>query len=66
MSELTSTDTPEPVDSEVSVQAASIASEALTELARIVEGFVVDGKVVGAELAVIKDRQVLLHEVFGY
>ncbi len=64
--EPTPADVTEPVAAEVSDQAESIAPEALVELSQIVEGFVADGKVVGAELAVIQDRQVLLHEVYGW
>ncbi|MCA9870286.1 MAG: serine hydrolase, partial [Anaerolineae bacterium] len=64
--EPTPMDVPEPVAEEVSVEAESITPEALAELSQIVEGFVADGKIVGAELAVIQDQQVLLHEVYGW
>lgn len=64
--EPTATAEPEPVAREVTNQTQDISPGALAELQQIVEGFVADGKVVGAELAVIKDRQVLLHEAFGW
>jgi len=64
--EPTATAEPEPVAREVTNQTQDISPEALAELQQIVEGFVADGKVVSAELAIIKDRQVLLHEAFGW
>ena len=40
--------------------------EALAELVEIVSVYVEDEKVVGAELAVIKNREIVLHEAFGW
>jgi CubicO group peptidase (beta-lactamase class C family) len=62
----TATPAPGPVAEEVTEQTQGITPEALAELRQIVEDFVADGKVVGAELAIIEDRQVLLHEAFGW
>jgi CubicO group peptidase (beta-lactamase class C family) len=58
--------TAEPAIAAVSDDSDSIDPAALAELSRLVEGFVAGGKVVGAEVAVIKDQQVLLHEAFGW
>ena len=40
--------------------------DALRQLADVVRGWVRDGKVVGAELHVIKNRRTVLHEGFGH
>ncbi|MCP4212878.1 MAG: alpha/beta fold hydrolase [Halieaceae bacterium] len=43
-----------------------IDPEALAELVEIVSGYVEEEKVVGAELAVVKNRKIVLHEAFGW
>ena len=54
---------PFPYDSP---ESQGISSEALGELADIVWGFFEGGKIVGAELLVIKNRTIVLHEGIGW
>ncbi|MEW5825572.1 MAG: serine hydrolase [Candidatus Bipolaricaulota bacterium] len=49
-----------------SPESQGVASEALQDLAEIVRGFVENDGIVGAELVVLKNRCVLLHESFGW
>ena len=42
-----------------------MSAETLGELADIVQGYVEEGRIVGAELMVLKNRYIVLHEVFG-
>jgi len=44
----------------------AISPQALQELAEIVSGYVQDDKVVGAELLVLKNRRIVLHQAFGW
>ena len=47
-------------------ESEGIDPPALAALVEIVSAFVQDDKIVGAELAVIKNRKILLHEAFGW
>jgi CubicO group peptidase (beta-lactamase class C family) len=47
-------------------ESQGISSEALDELTGIVDGYVEQDTIVGAELVIIKNRNVILHEIFGY
>jgi len=49
-----------------SPESQGLSSEALEELADVVRGYIEDEKIVGAELAVIKNRRVVLHEAIGW
>jgi CubicO group peptidase (beta-lactamase class C family) len=49
-----------------SPESQEISPEALQALVEIVSGHVQDDKVVGSELMVLKNRQVVLHEAFGW
>jgi CubicO group peptidase (beta-lactamase class C family) len=51
---------------DASPESQGISPEALRELGEIVSGYVRDDKVVGAELMVLKNRRIVLHEVFGW
>ncbi len=46
-------------------ESQNIAAESLNGLAAAVDGFVQDGRIVGAELLVIKNRKTVLHRAFG-
>jgi len=48
------------------LEAQVLSTKSLKKLAEIVEGFIKNDYIVGAELLVIKKRNVLLHEVFGW
>jgi CubicO group peptidase (beta-lactamase class C family) len=50
----------------VAAESQEISPEALQALADIVNGYVQDDKVVGAELMVLKNRRIVLHETFGW
>jgi hypothetical protein len=43
-----------------------MSSETLGKLSDIVQGYVDEERIVGAELMVLKNRYVVLHEVFGW
>ena len=58
------TDAPPPFPS-ASPASQGMSAEALDELADTVRGYVKDEVIVGGELMVIKNRHVVLHEVFG-
>ncbi|MEA3334743.1 MAG: serine hydrolase domain-containing protein [Chloroflexota bacterium] len=60
------TSTPAPTNTPASPESQDMDPAALAELVEIVSGYVENEKVVGAELAVIKNRQVVLHEAFGW
>jgi CubicO group peptidase (beta-lactamase class C family) len=49
-----------------SPESVGLSSQALDELARRVEEWVRDGRIVGAELLLVKSRQVVLHEAIGW
>jgi len=49
-----------------SPESQEIPPEAVQALAEIVSGYVQDDKVVGAELMVLKNRRIVLHEAFGW
>ncbi|MFG1691594.1 serine hydrolase domain-containing protein [Gemmatimonadota bacterium] len=49
-----------------SPESVGLSSGALEDLALRVEGWVQDGRIVGAELLVVKSRQVVLHEAIGW
>ena len=51
---------------EASPESVGLSTEALTELAAEVQSYVEREMAVGAELMVIKDRQTVLHEAFGW
>jgi hypothetical protein len=50
---------------QLSPQSQDMSAEALGELADIVHGYAEEGRIVGAELMVLKNRYIVLHEVFG-
>ena len=58
------TDAPPPFPS-ASPASQGMSAKALDELADTVRGYVTDEVIVGGELMVIKNRHVVLHEVFG-
>ena len=47
-------------------ESQGLSSEALEQLVDVVRGYVEDDKIVGAELAVLKNRQIVLHEAVGW
>lgn len=49
-----------------SPESVGIPGAALRELARVVEGYVDDDKIVGAQLLVIKNRRTVLDQAFGW
>ncbi|MHA1227162.1 MAG: serine hydrolase domain-containing protein, partial [Candidatus Hodarchaeales archaeon] len=49
-----------------SPESQGISNETVTELAEIVQGYFEEELIVGAELVVIKNRKIVLHEVFGW
>jgi CubicO group peptidase (beta-lactamase class C family) len=49
-----------------SPESQGISPQAMHELVDIVSGYVQDGKVVGSELLVLKNRRIVLHEAFGW
>ncbi len=49
-----------------SAESLGISPAALRALSEIVSGYVQDDKVVGAELMVLKNRRIVLHETFGW
>ena len=51
---------------EATPESVGLSTEALAQLALEVQGYVDREMVVGAELVVIKDRQTVLHEAFGW
>jgi len=56
---------PEPF-SYVSPESQNMSPEALRELADIVQEYLDEERIVGAELMVLKNRYIVLHEVFGW
>ena len=56
----------EPAFPEVEPEAVGMSAEALAQLADEVQGYIDRDMAVGAELLVIKDRQTVLHEAFGW
>ena len=59
--------TPEaPVFSYASPESQGISNESVTELADTVRGYFDEELIVGAELVVIKNRRIVLHEVVGW
>ena len=59
--------TPEaPVFSYASPESQGISNKSITELADIVQSYFEEELIVGAELVVIKNRKIVLHEVFGW
>jgi len=61
---------PHPVEeftfSAATPESQGVSSEALDQLAEAVRGYVEREEIVGAELVVIKNRHVVLHEAFGW
>jgi len=61
---------PHPVEeftfSAATPESQGVSSEALDQLAEAVRGYVEHEEIVGAELVVIKNRHVILHEAFGW
>jgi CubicO group peptidase (beta-lactamase class C family) len=51
---------------EATPESQGMSSEALAELVDVVQGYIDREMAVGAELAVIKNRHVVLHEAFGW
>lgn len=51
---------------EATAESQGMSSVALAELADVVQGYIDREMAVGAELAVIKNRHVVLHEAFGW
>ncbi len=51
---------------EATAENVGMSSEALAALADTVQGYIDRDMAVGAELLVIKDRQTVLHEAFGW
>jgi CubicO group peptidase (beta-lactamase class C family) len=49
-----------------SPESQGISPDALQELVGVVSGYVQDNKIVGAELMVLKNRRIVLHEAFGW
>jgi CubicO group peptidase (beta-lactamase class C family) len=49
-----------------SPESQGVSAEALRGVTDIVQGYVDDDKIVGAELMVLKNRKVVLHEAFGW
>ncbi len=47
-------------------ESQGLSAEALEELTGIVQGYFEEDKIVGAELLVIQNRQIVLHEVVGW
>jgi len=47
-------------------ESQNISSAALQELADIVQGYLDNERIVGAELMVLKNRYIVMHEVFGW
>jgi CubicO group peptidase (beta-lactamase class C family) len=50
----------------VTPESQDMSSEAIQELTNIVQGYVDNEQIVGAELMVLKNRYIVLHEVFGW
>ena len=50
----------------VTPESQNISSEALQELTDIVQDYVDNEQIVGAELMVLKNRYIVLHDVFGW
>lgn len=50
----------------VTPESQNMSSEALQQLADIVQGYLDNERIVGAELMVLKNRYIVLHEVFGW
>jgi len=50
----------------VTPESQNISSEAIRELTDIVQGYVDNERIVGAELMVLKNRYIVSHEVFGW
>jgi len=50
----------------VTPESQDMSSEALQQLTDIVQGYVDNEQIVGAELMVLKNRYIVLHEVFGW
>ncbi len=48
-----------------SAESTGLSTAALEQLADVVRGYLEDGQIVGAELLVIKNRHIVLHEAFG-
>jgi CubicO group peptidase (beta-lactamase class C family) len=66
-SEQAYTPTPEvPMFSYASPESQGISNETVTELVDIVQSYFDEELIVGAELVVIKNRKIVLHEVFGW
>lgn len=61
--ETTAVDEPFPASTAL---AEGLSPEALAELSLLVQGFVDDGEVVGAELLVIRNGRSVLHEAYGW
>lgn len=58
---------PQPVAfSYATPDSQGLSTEALERLVQVVRGYVEEDKIVGAELVVIKNRQIVLHEVMGW
>lgn len=56
-------DSPFPV---VSPQEVGVSPDRLRELVGLVEGWVGNGEIVGAEMLIVKDRKTILHETVGW
>ena len=59
-------DAPEGPFPPAAPESVGLSEAALAELAGIVEGYVADGRIVGAEILVIKNRRTVLHEAYGW
>ena len=58
---------PQPVAfSYATPDSQGLSTEALERLVKVVQGYVEEDKIVGAELVVIKNRQIVLHEAVGW
>jgi CubicO group peptidase (beta-lactamase class C family) len=71
VNEITESEQPQGPDEEAEFSYASPASQGLSnesvaELTEIVRGYFEDEQIVGAELVVIKNRRIVLHEVVGW
>jgi CubicO group peptidase (beta-lactamase class C family) len=55
-----------PEFSYASPESQGMSNESVAELAEIVQGYYEKEEIVGAELVVIKNRKIVLHEVFGW
>jgi len=55
-----------PDFSYASPESQGMSNESVAELTKIVQGYYEQEEIVGAELVVIKNRKIVLHEVFGW